>query len=72
MRKVVGILILFFVSITLYAQDDVVVLEKVTGTELDIDPNLNLYLVSGSKLSKLDRNGRILRSFDDSFLGDIT
>lgn len=72
MRKVAGILILFFVSITLYAQDDVVVLERVTGTELDIDPNLNLYLVSGSKLSKLDRNGRILRSFDDSFLGDIT
>ena len=71
MKKVVGILLIFFVTIALHAQDSAVVLEKVTGTELGIDPNRNLYLVSGSKLSKLDGEGRLLRSFDDSFLGDI-
>lgn len=72
MKKVACILLFFFVTVTLCAQDNVMVLEKMTGTQLDVDANLNLYLVNGSKLSKLDGKGRFLRSFDDSFLGDIT
>ena len=71
MKKVIGIVLLFSVTLSLFAQDNVTVLEKMTGTELGIDPNRNLYLVGGSKLSKLDGEGRLLRSFDDSFLGDI-
>ena len=71
MKRVAGILLLFFVTVTLFAQDNVTVLEKMTGTQLYADPNGNIYLVNGSKLSKLDSNGKLLRSFDDSFLGDI-
>ena len=72
MKKVIGIVLLFSVTLSLFAQDNVTVLEKMTGTQLDFDSNFNLYLVNGSKLSKLDGEGRLLRSFDDSFLGDIT
>ena len=72
MKKVIGIVLLFSVTLSLFAQDNVTVLEMMTGTQLDFDPNSNLYLVNGSKLSKLDGEGRLLRSFDDSFLGDIT
>lgn len=71
MKKVVGILLLFFLTLSLFAQDKLTVLEKMTGTQLYADPNGNIYLVDGSKLSKLDANGKLLRSFDDSFLGDI-
>lgn len=71
MKRVAGILLFFFVTVTLCAQDNVTVLEKMTGTQLYADPNGNIYLVNGSKLSKLDENGKLLRSFDDSFLGDI-
>ena len=72
MKKVIGIVLLFFLTLSLCAQDNVTVLEKMTGIQLDVDPNFNLYLVNGSKLSKLDGEGRLLRSFDDSFMGDIT
>ena len=47
-------------------------MEEMTGTQLYADPNGIIYLVNGSKLSKLDSDGMFLRSYDDSFLGDIT
>ena len=72
MKKAVGILLLFFFTLSLLAQDNVRILEKMTGTALAADPNGDIYLVSGSRLSKLDGEGRLLRSFDDSFWGDIT
>ena len=72
MKKAAGIVLLFSLTLSLFAQDNVTVLEDMTGTQLGFDPNLNLYLVSGSNVSKLDANGKFLRSFNDAFLGDIT
>lgn len=71
MKKLAGFLFLLFVALVLPAQDTIAVLDEMTGTQLYADPNGNIYLVNGSKLSKLDENGKLLRSFDDSFLGDI-
>lgn len=71
MRKVAGFLFFLFVILALPAQENVTVLEEMTGNQLYADPNGNIYLVNGSKLSKLDGNGKLLRSFDDSFLGSI-
>lgn len=72
MGKAVGILALFFsLLIPLSAQENVVVVESMTGTQLYADPNGNIYLVSGSKLSKLAADGTLLRSYDDSFFGNI-
>ena len=72
MKKAASLLILLMVVLVLPAQENVTVLDGMTGTQLYADPNGIIYLVSGSKLSKLDENGKLLRSFDDSFLGDIT
>ncbi len=72
MKKVAGFLVLLSLFLVLSAQENATVLEGMTGTQLYADPNGNIYLVNGSKLSKLDENGKLLRSFDDSFLGDIT
>lgn len=72
MKKVAGILLLFSLTLSLFAQDNVTVLEEMTGTQLYADPNGNIYLVDGSKLSKLDANGKLLRSFEDPFLGNIS
>ena len=71
MKKVAGFLLLLFAVLALPAQENVTVFGGMTGTQLYTDPNGNIYLVNGSKLSKLDGNGKLLRSFDDSFLGDI-
>lgn len=71
MKKVVGFLVFLSLFLALPAQENVTVLEGMTGTQLYADPNGNIYLVNGSKLSKLDANGKFLRSFDDSFSGDI-
>lgn len=72
MKKAASFLLLLAMILVLPAQEKVTVLEEMTGTQLYADPNGIIYLVSGSKLSKLDGDGKLLRSYDDSFLGDIT
>ena len=48
MKKAASLLILLMVVLVLPAQENVTVLDGMTGTQLYADPNGVIYLVSGS------------------------